>query len=64
MALPKPNVRLSSDPRLFESLSFVCVGNLRIVLPDIETQRRGFYSEHARKLVQVVPGFKFFISRR
>jgi len=40
------------------------IGMTVIPLPDPETQRKGFPTEHARALVSCVRGYKYLTSRR
>jgi hypothetical protein len=65
-ATPQPNVIWSSEkdadgnPRFGNPPSSpVKIGFDFIEVPDADTQQKGFYSPHARRLVRSVNGFKF-----
>lgn len=54
--LPAPNVIWRGEK---EPPNEVRIGISKITLPDAETQRAGFYSEHATRLVRQIKDYKF-----
>lgn len=58
-----PNVIWTADPKAGEPKTSVKIGMRTIGLPSAEEQRKGFYSEQARRLIANIKGYKRFQSK-